>query len=272
MKTLAGYTILYDAECPMCNLYSKAFVATGMLDKQGRTPYQQMPEAACPLVDRQRAMNEIALVNTQTGEVKYGINSLFKIIGNAFPVFGPLFKFGPFIWLMSKFYAFISYNRRVIIPAHTEETGLQPTFNLTYRLAYLLFTSLSAGFILTRYASHLTGLVPLGSPYREYMICTGQVLFQGIVITLYRPAKRWDYLGNMMTISFGGALLLLPVIILAKFITIVPLVCLGWFLIVAALMFLEHIRRAKLLGLGWLLTITWAVYRLALLFLILYLN
>jgi hypothetical protein len=59
----------------------------------------------------------------------------------------------------------------------------------------------------------------------------------------------------MMTISFGGALLLLPVIILAKFITIAPIVCLGWFLMVAGLMFLEHIRRTKLLGLGWLLTI-----------------
>jgi predicted DCC family thiol-disulfide oxidoreductase YuxK len=196
MKTLAGYTILYDAECPMCSLYSRAFIATGMLDKQGRVPYQQIPEVACPLVDRQRAVNEIALVNIQTGEVKYGINSLFKIIGNAFPVFGPLFNFKPFVWLMSKVYAFISYNRRVIIPAKANEAGLQPTFNLYYRLAYLLFTSISIGFVLTHYATHLTGLVPLGGPYREYMICSGQVLFQGIIISLYRPAKRWEYLGN----------------------------------------------------------------------------
>jgi hypothetical protein len=58
-----------------------------------------------------------------------------------------------------------------------------------------------------------------------------------------------------MTISFVGALLLLPVVILAKFITIAPIVCLLWFLAVAGLMFLEHIRRTKLLGLGWLLTI-----------------
>jgi hypothetical protein len=86
MKTLAGYTILYDAECPMCNLYSKAFVKTGMLDNSGRVPYQQMPANVCPYVDRQRAVNEIALVNSQTGEVNYGIRSLFKVIGNSFPV------------------------------------------------------------------------------------------------------------------------------------------------------------------------------------------
>jgi len=269
MKTLAGYTILYDAECPMCNLYSRAFVAAGMLDEQGRTPYQQMPEAACPLVDRQRAVNEIALVNTQTGEVYYGIRSLFKIIGNAMPVFKPLFGFTPFIWLMSKVYAFISYNRRVIIPAKADDSAIQPTFKLRYRLAYLLFTSISVGFILTHYAGLLKGIIPIGNPYREFMICSGQVLFQALVISLYRPAKRWEYLGNMMTISFAGALLLLPVLLLAKLIAIPALVCMLYFLLIAGLMFLEHIRRTKLLSLGWLLTITWVAYRLAVLVLIL---
>src|SRR3954462_8673027 len=124
MKTLAGYTILYDAECPMCNLYTRAFIQTGMLEKSGRAAYQQMPEAACPYVDRQRAVNEIALVNTQTGEVYYGIRSLFKIIGNALPILKGLFGFAPFVWLMSKAYAFISYNRRVIIPAAADNNAL----------------------------------------------------------------------------------------------------------------------------------------------------
>ncbi|QKJ32177.1 DUF393 domain-containing protein [Mucilaginibacter mali] len=272
MKTLAGYTILYDAECPMCDIYSRAFIATGMLDKNGRAPYQQVLAGACPLVDRQRAVNEIALVNTQTGEVNYGIKSLFKVIGNAFPVFGPLFGFRPFIWLMSKVYAFISYNRKVIIPAKVDENAIQPTFSLFYRLLYLALTSLTVGFILTHYAGHLSPLVAIGKPYREYMICSGQVLFQGIIVSLYKPAKRWDYLGNMMSISFGGALLLLPMLLLGKFVAVAPFINMLWFLAVAGLMFLEHIRRTKLLSLGWLLTVTWMAYRVALLFLILYLN
>jgi hypothetical protein len=40
----------------------------------------------------------------------------------------------------------------------------------------------------------------------------------------------------------------------------------------AGLMFLEHIRRTKLLGLGWVLTVTWVTYRIILLVLILKLN
>jgi hypothetical protein len=95
------------------------------------------------------------------------------------------------------------------------------------------------------------------------------VLFQGVVISLYAPAKRWEYLGNMMTISLAGALLLLPVLLLAKFIALTPIICTLCFLAVAGLMFLEHIRRTKLMHLGWLLTISWVVYRLLLLIVIL---
>src|SRR4051812_5077979 len=137
MKTLKNHTILYDAECPMCKLYTSGFAKTGMLEKQGVRPYQQMPGAFCPYVDQQRAVNEIALVDTITGEVTYGIHSLFKVLGNAIPVFKPLFALQPFVWLMTKFYAFISYNRKVIIPAAVSRDSavLQPTFKLRYRLA-----------------------------------------------------------------------------------------------------------------------------------------
>lgn len=267
MKTLKNHIILYDAECPMCKLYTNTFIKAGMLDNTGRAAYQQMPEAACPYVDRQRAVNEIALVDTRTGEVKYGIHSVFKVIANSFPVFKPLFSFTPFIWLMSKLYAFISYNRRVIIPTDADKAaGIQPTFKLKYRLAYLLFTWWIVGFILTAYARLLTGFVPLGGSYREYLICGGQVIFQGIIISIYAPAKRWEYLGNMMTISFGGALLLAPVLLFPH---LAPLIYPLYFMAVAGAMFLEHIRRTKLLHLGWLLTISWVVYRIALLVIIL---
>lgn len=273
MKTLQNHIILYDAECPMCKMYTRAFTQTGMLDATGRASYQNMPEVACPVVDRHRAVNEIALVNTQTGEVSYGIDSLFKVLGNAWPLFKPLFGFAPFVWLMRKVYAFISYNRRVIIPAtHAEAGSIQPSFRLSYLLLYLAFTWLVVAFILTHYAIRLAPLVPVGSAYREYFICGGQVLFQGVVISLYSPAKRWDYLGNMMTISLAGALLLLPFLLVGLFIPVSALVYTICFMGVAGLMFLEHIRRTKLLQLGWLHTITWMVYRGLVLLLIFLMN
>lgn len=148
MPTLKNHLILYDAECPLCTLYTRAFTKTGMLDSNGRAPYQtalnpttqtlnptapKIPSQApaCPLVDLQRAVNEIALVDTTTGTVTYGIESLFKVIGHSFPLFRPLFSWRPFIRIMRKVYAFISYNRKVIIPppapAKLPATAATPT-------------------------------------------------------------------------------------------------------------------------------------------------
>ena len=169
MKTLKFHLILFDAECPMCRMYTHAFVKTGMLDNDGRAAYQELPAQACPMLDRQRAVNEIALVNQDTGEVTYGIESLFKVFAVSIPVLKPLFVFRPFVWLMSKIYAFIAFNRRVIIPAPVAANSfeLQPTFKLNYRLAYLFFTWLLTAIVLSAYARLMPGLLPGGSLYRE---------------------------------------------------------------------------------------------------------
>ena len=271
MKTLKNHMILLDNECPMCRVYTQAFVQSGMLEREGRAAYQSGLETVCPVIDRQRAVNEIALVNTQNGEVTYGVESLFKVIGNACPVFGPLFRFRPFAWLMSKVYAFISYNRRVIIPAGKgEETfAYQPTFKLHYRIAWLLFTWLATGSILTAYAHLLIRVIPPGGPLREYFICGGQMIFQGVIISTFAREKMWNYLGNMMTISFGGSLLLLLMSGLAHWIKLPPAVFALYFMGVAGLMFLEHIRRTGLMGLGWVMTVTWVLYRVGVLVFIL---
>jgi hypothetical protein len=271
MKTLKNHVVLFDAECPMCSMYTHAFVKTGMLDNNGREAYQTIPQNTCPVYDHQRAVNEIALLDMKSGEVTYGVKSLFKILGNAWPLFTPLFAFKPFVWIMGKVYAFISYNRRVIIPPTKEEAAFvyQPTFKLHYRIAFLLFTWFCTGFILTRYAHLLIGMVPLGNAYREYIICGGQIIFQALVISTYAKEKIWTYLGNIMTISFAGSLLLLIPLAISQWFTLVPLVYTLCFMGVAGLMFLEHIRRTKLLGLGWVMTITWVSYRIVLLVLIL---
>lgn len=270
MKTLENHMVLFDGECPMCKVYTKAFVNSGMLPATGRAPYQTQMDTVCPVIDKQRAVNEIALVNLETGEVFYGITSIFKILSNAWPFFAPLFSLKLFIWVMSKVYAFISYNRRVIIPAPASGDGYQyqPAFKKHYRIGYLLFTWFFTGCILTAYARLLVGIVPFGNPYREYLICGGQILFQGIVISIVAKEKLWNYLGNMMTISFAGSLLLLIPLLLSHWLMINPLTATIYFLLIAGLMFLEHIRRSKLLNIGWALTFSWTLYRLVLLLII----
>jgi hypothetical protein len=174
---------------------------------------------------------------------------------------------------MSKVYAFISYNRRVIVPTSSINlTQLQPTFKLHYRLLYLVFTWAGTSYILTHYVHLMSGLLPQGYSFREYLICGGQIIFQGIIVTYIAKHKLWAYLGNMMTISLVGALLLIIGLLAAHLLVLPVIVYAAYFMLVAGCMLLEHIRRVKLLGLGWTMSVTWVTYRVAVLVLILLAN
>jgi hypothetical protein len=265
MKTLKDHIILYDAECPMCSLYTNAFVRSKMLDKDGRSPYQCSD--AISQVDIKRAVNEIALINKNTGEVKYGVDSLVAVVSNSFPVFKFFSKSKMLMWMAAKMYSFISFNRRVIIP-NDERRDLfvaQPAYKRGYRILYLIVTFLFTAFILSNYSALLKEIIPVANAYREYLICAGQLFFQAGIIAFVAPAASPQYLGNMMTISFAGALLLLVVLVVSRWVHVSPEFATAYFLAVALLMLLEHIRRMRLLRLGNTLSVTWVLYRLLIL-------
>ncbi len=142
--------------------------------------------------------------------------------------------------------------------------------HLNYITGYCiyLFTGFVAAFILSKYTGLLVPLLPAGSVYREYIICFGQIFFQGIIVMAFFRDKVWGYLGNMMTVSFAGALVLLPALLISIWYPSNPVFYLVYFLIVVVLMLLEHIRRCNLLSIGWTMTITWVLYMLLVSFII----
>ncbi len=268
MKLLKDHVLLFDAQCPLCTAYSNTFVKTGMLDTNGREPYQDVKQETCIYLDKNRARNEVALVDKANGIVYYGVDSIFKVISNSFPFLKYIFQCTPFYWMMKKVYAFISYNRKVIVPSKKANDTCIPDLNRSYRIAYLLFTWLLSALILTNYADHLMSIPP-SNFYREFIICGGQIFFQSLVILFFVRKKLWEYLGNMMTVSFAASLLLLLVMGVGKLVLISPFSYTVIFLFVAALMFLEHMRRMKCIGLNLLPSITWIIYRIIVLIIIL---
>lgn len=264
MKTLKNHTILFDAECPMCRVISKGLVKSGLSSEEASTAYQQYPEATCPMLDRQRAANEIALIDHETGEVSYGVESLFKLLAASYPRLRLLFSFAPFIWLMSKVYAFIAFNRRVIVPPpdKADRFSLQPTFRLDYRLAYLVITWLVAVSIFSAY-TQLPGIrfFSEGS-YSPFIVLAGLPLFQGVLFGFIDKDKVWSYLGNLMTVLAGASVLLLPVLLLARWINMAPLFYQLYIAFVLILMFLEHQRRSYSLKMGLKPTLTGTLYML----------
>lgn len=266
MSTLKDHTLLYDADCPLCRIYTGAFVKYGWLDQQGRQSFQQVSETWAITINEERAQSEIALVNRTTNEVSYGIDALFHILTSKMPGLTPLFAAKWFRWIIQHLYFFISYNRKVIAAVKPTPGTLRafvPAYNLKYRATYLLFAWLFTSIILNNYAVLMAGILPVGNIYREFLVCGGQMIFQGVIISVINKEKRIDYLGNMMTVSLMGALLLLPAFPLHSLFPGIPASgFIIYFLLIAGFMLLEHVRRVGLLGLGLSLSISWIIYRL----------
>jgi predicted DCC family thiol-disulfide oxidoreductase YuxK len=269
MKTLEKHVILYDNQCPLCCAYTAGFVKTQMLDDKGRAPFSNASSLIEKFhVDQKRACDEIALIDTVTGRTAYGIDSIFMILSHRFPLLRPILRNALVKAIFVRLYAFISYNRKVIIPARaTEGLPCVPSFNLRYRIAFLLFAWIVTSLILTKYSTLLTPIIPATNFYREFLICGGQILFQGMVIAIMDKNKVFDYLGNMMTVSLAGAMILF-VITPLSLIVHQPLIYVAVFAFVVLLMFTEHIRRTRLLQLSWIMTFSWVVYRVIVLALI----
>lgn len=271
MKTLENQTLLYDEDCPMCTIYTSGFIKTGMLDENGRKPFINLTQEEQNYVDLKRATNEIALVDTKNRTVIYGIDSLLKVIGNSFPLIEKIGTTKPINYSLKKLYKFISYNRKVIVPSiEKENNNLKciPDFNYKYRTIYLVIALFITVLVLYKCA-HIISILPKSNIYREISLAVGQVLFQ-IMFLARRDLKTIiNYIGNLLTISLFGSLILLPLIILNSIVNLPQTAILGWFAITVILMIFEHYKRIKILKLPNYLTLTWIIYRVIALIIIL---
>jgi hypothetical protein len=174
---------------------------------------------------------------------------------------------------MSVVYAFISYNRKVIIPAKVFEGQgtCTPSLHLGYRGAFIAVAWLLSSIVLSRYTLLLGDYLPRATFLREALICGGQIAFQAATISFLRKDRLIHYLGNLMAISLGGSMLLLPAFVLKSMGWIDnSIFYLGWFAIVVSLMLLEHIRRSRILEINFVASVSWIIYRLLVLAMIFY--
>ncbi|MCU0375175.1 MAG: DUF393 domain-containing protein [Chitinophagaceae bacterium] len=265
MKTLTDHQLYYDADCPLCAAYTNAFEQTGLIAKGTRQPFQTQPAATFEKIDRQRAQREIALMHQPTGQVFYGLEAMLRMLfGHG--VWYRFFKLAPVNAFFRALYSFVSYNRKVIAPAPKAGRGIscEPPLHRGWRAAYLVFGVVVSAVVLTPFYSHFDAWLNLPVfAYREWYTCIGQLIWQGGLLAVAVPAgRRWNYLGNLMTVSVAGSLMLLPLMAVGTWVSLAPWVYLTWFAAVVLVMLLMHYKRVKLLGLpGWL-TYSWVAFRL----------
>ncbi|CAN0361151.1 unnamed protein product, partial [Ectocarpus sp. 4 AP-2014] len=200
----------------------------------------------------------------KTKEVIYGLDSLLTIIGHSMPWIKTIGQSKPIHYLLTKLYKFISYNRKVIIskPIGDNAVSCIPDFNQTYRWLYIVFATVVSTLVLQAYSKLLPNIVSPNNYLLEFLMCGGQIVFQGLILLLFVKDKMLGYIGNMITVSLIGSLLLIP-ILLASIIAVPGTIFLiSYFLLVVGFMILQHQERVRNLQLPTYLTLTWILYRL----------
>ena len=167
---------------------------------------------------------------------------------------------------MNPLRAFIDENKLLVFPPKVFDKKNFVNMHLGWRWTYLVLAWFVISVILGYYGELLEPVVPDQGFYREFVMSAGQVVFQALVIGHLTKGRLMPYLGNMMTVSLIGALILLPMLIIALITGWkAPWFYVGYFMIVVITIILIHKDRVERLGLHWAITASWIVYRLLLL-------
>jgi hypothetical protein len=141
-------------------------------------------------------------------------------------------------------------------------------FQLQIPFLFIGFATVVTTIVLYNYSILIISL-PKANIVREFIITLGQLIFQSLFILKLDKKTILNYTGNLMTVSLMGSLLLLPMLALQTVLNISEKTILAWFAITAFIMFMEHYRRIKILELPTYLCLTWVLYRVIVLSLIL---
>ncbi|GAB3491126.1 hypothetical protein GCM10027341_03720 [Spirosoma knui] len=107
-----------------------------------RISSSQLTQDILNRLDTQRARHEIPLVDLDGGETIYGVDTWAYAFGKQNKQIEQLLSLTWLKAILQKVYAFISYNRRIIVtsaPGRWNLLDLQPDFRLSYRLIFILF-------------------------------------------------------------------------------------------------------------------------------------
>ena len=200
-KNLDSKVIIYDDVCPLCKAYTSGFVRAGWLRPENRIGFAEAPAELIGQIDIDRARHEIPLYDRATGETLYGKEALFFIIGEAIPIFRPLFRLRLFRAFIFCLYQIITYNRRIIANSRPPAKGFDcaPDFNAFYRWLYIGLMGMLAGWLFCSAAPSFDLFLGILALLAAVAIIIG-CLIQAFSV-------QTDYFGHLATVLFIIALL-----------------------------------------------------------------
>jgi predicted DCC family thiol-disulfide oxidoreductase YuxK len=248
----ADCILVYDDNCPLCDWYSSLFVKYGFLGKEGRQPFSTLQPSLLAHIDFDKSRNEIPLINVSTGHTLYGIDALLFILGQRMPLISRAGNITPIKWLLKKLYKFISYNRKVIVArkCNTGAIDCAPDLNYFYRIFFMMIFLVFNTLMLLPVYNIILSRLPGVNISATGIIAGhfGLLLINCISALSFSKQKAIDYLGQANMLALIAILLLVPLLVLAKFVDPGETFISAYIIIVAIFIFQEYLRRMEYAG------------------------
>lgn len=259
--------IFYDQECPFCQWYSQKLVDFNFLKKSGRLSYQTQSDNYANQFDLNRAKNQLACYIPTQGKTKYGMDGLLFIIGQRLPLLEKVCRFYPIYYFLLALYALISYNRKVIFPGKTNRINCacDPDKSWFWRVVFVVTLSGITGLLVDQYFNlYLISYLNTVRINDIYLLLS-QIVFQSMVFMILRQKDWYNYLGQIVFVSFIGSLsLYLILLILQLFEVYIDTTFLAEAGYGATLLLMFNLHKNRLKAYNWSswLSVSWIVFRL----------
>lgn len=135
-----------------------------------------------------------------------------------------------------------------------------------YGLLYIIFIVSVTTFALSNFSRIVAIYLSISYNWLfELGMVVGQILFQWMFLFKYSFPTKLTYAYHLLTVSFIGSLLLLPLLLVHQLYPISTIIALGYFFSVVIFMFINHRGRVIQLRLPKFICYTWVLYRLLIL-------
>lgn len=250
MKT--NKILIYDDNCPLCTWYSSVFVKCGLLPAEGRKAFSVIDPALFNKIDFDKSRNEIPLIDTMSGKVFYGIDSLLEILDQKIPLIKKIGNFMPLKWFLRKLYKFVSYNRKVVVARKCGNGTIDcvPDFNYLYRVLFMIVFLIFNTIMLIPFHNILfTGLFFYKISMMELQLAHfGLVVINCLLACTFKKQKAIEYLGQVNILALLVILFLIPLLLFEKLFVLNDTIVTVYLAFTAMFIFKEYLRRMDYAG------------------------
>ena len=247
--------LYFDKSCRVCKVSTKIVSASGISTKANFKPLQQIDIKEMCSIDAARYCNELAVLDTQSKEVKYGISGILWYLEDKWGKWLSIFLFPPIFQLLNFLYLIFSYNRRMIAPVYEKlDKDCQPNFHWGFRLSYIFLAGIFSLFSSYWLGNALKGYFDSALSY-VLLVVVGWIL-HSLFIQIYSVKEKMEYYGHLTTVVLSGTLVQIPFLLLFGF---WPNNYMLLFSIVLSDIFMlyAHYKRVKYLQISQWVTVSW---------------